>query len=308
MHKIVSVIASFAAGFAVATIINWMQVPDSPPPEPARAAPLSGRGFSSATTRDAGGDSDQRVRDLESRLAKETSARQSAQNELAQVSAHLTALREGREALPPPPQAARADAAAAQARAEAEAAAAAQAEAAANDQPAVDYSKSEMERALIAGGLDPNKAADIKRRSDSLQLAEMYLRDQATREEWIDSPRFQEEMASLQAQQVSIRDELGDDGYDKYLFALGQTNRVRVDDVMSDSPAAQAGLATGDMILRYGDTRVFAPDELVAQTQQGEPGEMVSLVIIRQGKVMTVEVPRGPLGLRVAATQSTPQS
>ncbi|HSP98449.1 MAG TPA: PDZ domain-containing protein [Candidatus Dormibacteraeota bacterium] len=296
MNRIVSVIVSFAAGFAVATIVNWMQVPEAPPPEPPRAAPLSGRGFASATARDTGGDSDQRVRDLESRLARETSARERAQNELNEVNAHLTALREGRESLPPPPQAARAEAAAAQA------------DAAANDQPTVDYSKSEMERALIAGGLDPNKAADIKRRSDSLAMAEMYLRDQATREEWLDSPRYQEEMAALHAQQVSIRDELGDDGYDKYLFALGQTNRVRVDDVMTDSPAAQAGLETGDMILRYADTRVFAPDELVAQTQQGEPGETVSLVIIRQGKLMTVEVPRGPLGLRVAATQSTPQS
>jgi C-terminal processing protease CtpA/Prc len=175
-------------------------------------------------------------------------------------------------------------------------------------EPEVDYSKSEMERALIAGGLDPNAAADVKRRSDELSMAKMYLRDQASREEWLDTPRFQEEMAALDAQQVSFRNELGDDGYDRFLFSLGQTNRVRVDDVMSGSPAADAGFEVGDMILRYGDTRVFAPDELVAQTQAGQPGETVPVTVIRQGKLLTVEVPRGPLGLRIAATQSNPQS
>jgi len=147
-----------------------------------------------------------------------------------------------------------------------------------------------------------------KRKSDQLQMAQMYLRDQATREEWLDTPRFHEEMAALEAQQVSIRDELGEDGYDRYLFSLGQSNRVRVDDVMSGSPAADAGLEVGDMILRYGDTRVFRPDELVAQTTAGEPGEMVRLVVIRQGKLISVDVPRGPLGLRINATQSMPQS
>ena len=123
-----------------------------------------------------------------------------------------------------------------------------------------------------------------------------------------DTPRYQEEVASLEAQQVSIRDELGEEGYDRYLFSLGQTNRVRVDDVMSGSPAADAGLEVGDMILRYGDTRVFGPDELVAQTTAGQPGEMVRLVVIRQGNLISIEVPRGPLGLRINSAQAMPQS
>ena len=173
--------------------------------------------------------------------------------------------------------------------------------------PEADYSKSAMERALIAGGLDPNTAADVKHKSDQLQMAQMYLRDQATREEWLDTPRYQEEVAALEAQQVSIRDELGEEGYDQYLFSLGQTNRIRIDDVMSGSPAADAGLEVGDMILRYGDTRVFAPDELVAQTTAGQPGEMVRLVVIRQGNLISIDVPRGPLGLRINAAQAMPR-
>jgi S1-C subfamily serine protease len=124
----------------------------------------------------------------------------------------------------------------------------------------------------------------------------------------LDSPRFAEEMAALQSRRVSVRDEIGDDAYDRYLYAMGQLNRVRVDDVLSESPAAQAGLQAGDMIVRYGDSRIFAPDELVAQTRGGTLGEFVQLEIIRQGQRLALEVPRGPLGLRIDAAQGPPDA
>jgi C-terminal processing protease CtpA/Prc len=166
-----------------------------------------------------------------------------------------------------------------------------------------------MERALAAAGLDAETAADIKYRQDDLTMNEMYLRDQATRENWMDSPRFREEMAKIDAQRTSMRDEIGDDdAYDRYLFALGQTNRVRVDDVLAESPAAGVGLQSGDMILRYGDTKLFAPRDLVDQTHRGELGEMVRLEVLRNGQRFEVEVPRGPLGLRVNAIQDVPAS
>jgi hypothetical protein len=181
----------------------------------------------------------------------------------------------------------------------------------ANDAPSgppIDYSKSPMERALAAAGLDEETAADIKRRGDGLVMREMYLRDQATREQWLDTPRFAEEMAAIQAERTSIRDEIGDDAYDRYLFALGQPNRVRVDDVLVQSPAAQAGLQSGDMILRYGEARIFAPEDLVAQTRGGTAGETVRLEVIRNGARLQIEVPRGPLGLRTGATQDLPNA
>ena len=171
---------------------------------------------------------------------------------------------------------------------------------------AVDYSKSAMERALAAAGLDPGSAEDIKRRSDDLTMQEMELRDRATREQWLDTPRFTEEMAAIDAQKPSIRNEIGDEAYDRYLYAMGQPNRVRVDDVMLDSPAEQAGLQSGDMILSYGDARIFAPGELVAQTRTGTLGESVQLEVVRNGQQLQIDVPRGPLGLRIAATQDTP--
>ena len=171
-----------------------------------------------------------------------------------------------------------------------------------------DSAKSAMVRALETAGLDPATAADIKRRHDEIALNEIYLRDQATREQWLNGPRFAEEMAAIDAERTPIRAEIGDDAYDRYLFALGETNRVRVDDVLVQSPAAQVGLQAGDLILRYGDVRLFTPGELVDETRSGTAGEVVRLMVNRNGERFEVEVPRGPLGLRVAAAHGAPEA
>jgi len=169
-----------------------------------------------------------------------------------------------------------------------------------------DDGSTPVERALVAAGLDPLGATEIKRRRDELTLAELSLRDQATREQWLDAPRFQEEMAQLDAQRISIRDEVGDDGYDRYLAALGEPNRVRVAEVLSESPAAAAGFLNGDVVLQYGDMRIFSPDDLVGETRAGNAGESVRVTVLRQGQRIEIDVPRGPLGLRIAASQGAP--
>lgn len=177
-----------------------------------------------------------------------------------------------------------------------------------HDVAPIDANKSPMQRALEKAGVDAETAEHIKRRGDALAMAEVYLRDQAMREGWLDSPRFAEEMAAIDAQQTSLRDELGEDLYDRYLFAQGRPNRVIVNDVMFQSVAEEVGLQTGDMIVRYGDAFLFAPDELVTQTHGGLAGETVTLEVMRAGESFQVEVPRGPLGLRIGPAQDDPDA
>jgi PDZ domain-containing protein len=163
-----------------------------------------------------------------------------------------------------------------------------------------------MERALVAAGVDATTATEIRRRRDELSLSEIYLRDQATREGWLDTPRFTAEMAEIERQRTSVRDEIGDEAYDRYLAALDQPNRVAVDEVMLESPAAVAGLQAGDVVLRYGESRIFSPNDLITATRGGTAGENVRVEVLRQGQRFDIEVPRGPLGVMIGAARGAP--
>lgn len=236
---------------------------------------------------------DQKISLLEARLAEQSTATSLLQVRLDELSAEIAAIRTDAAAAPAlirPEVASPHPAAPPRAR------------------QTVDYSKSAMQRALEAAGLDAETAEGIKLHGDQLAMTEMYLRDQATREGWLDSQRFREEMEAIDEQRTSIRDDLGDDGYDRYLFALGHTNRVIVNDVMFDSVAEDVGLQTGDLIISYGETRVFAPDELSSQTRAGTAGDPITVEVVRNGKRFDVEVPRGPLGVRIGVAQDDPDA
>jgi hypothetical protein len=61
------------------------------------------------------------------------------------------------------------------------------------------------------------------------------------------------------------------------------------------------------VLIRYGGARILTPDDLIAETQIGTPGETIRVEITRNGKPMVLEVPRGPLGLRIGVTQEPPE-
>jgi hypothetical protein len=292
---------SMAAGAAGASLFWSRSAPNEPVhdrrPAVAARTPTRVVDDTSAPTDDSRSTLERQVLLLTAKVVDEAAKRQRLEEQVAQLTAQLALLGGGSH-----------DTAGAQ-PSKGEPGTADRVVAAAGGSGAPDTpASSAMERALIAAGIDASTAADMKRRQDDLAMAEIYLRDQATREQWLDSPRFRDELAAIEAQRVSVRDEIGDDAYDRYLFAQGQTNRVRVDDVMLDSVAAEAGLQTGDIVLRYGDDRIFSPEELVNATRGGRAGEAIRLEIIRNGARVEVQVPRGPLGLRIAATQSEPTS
>jgi hypothetical protein len=173
--------------------------------------------------------------------------------------------------------------------------------------PATSGSQAQGEAGLIAAGIDSQTAAWIQQQLDKNQLDELYLRNQSLREGWINTPRFRDALVQLQSRFDALRGEMGDDNFDRLLFALGRNNRVVVSEVMHDSPAQQFGLNAGDTIIRYDGKRVLSTQELQALTAQGDSASPVLVEISREGQSMTLYVSGGPLGVRLMTRRARPE-
>jgi len=71
---------------------------------------------------------------------------------------------------------------------------------------------------LIRGGIDQVTAEDIVRRKNNFELQRLALQDRATRENYLNTQQYYDELDAINQNDVSLRDELGDDRYDEYLF------------------------------------------------------------------------------------------
>jgi membrane-associated protease RseP (regulator of RpoE activity) len=159
---------------------------------------------------------------------------------------------------------------------------------------------------LIAAGIPEMVATDIQARLDKWQWERLQLQDRARREGWFNSARYRRETHALQPEYESLRTEIGDDNYDRLLYALGRSNRVRVRDVIQFSAAAQAGLQAGDRIVEYGGQRVFSTGELNALTAEDSAGAPVLARVERDGERLDVYLPRGPIGVRIIHDRVAP--
>lgn len=159
---------------------------------------------------------------------------------------------------------------------------------------------------LIKGGIDPVIAEDIVRRKNSIELKRLELQDRARREHYLNTERYFDELEAINQQDISLRQELGDDRYDEYLYNSKQNNRIRITSVMLGSAAEQAGIQAGDVVLSYDATRMFNWQELKDATAEGQLGEYVSISIYRNGEIFSFSVPRGPLGMQLGATRLVP--
>lgn len=161
-------------------------------------------------------------------------------------------------------------------------------------------------QALIDAGISEEQAVWIQERLDDAELQQLYLRDRATREGWLNKPRYHRERQQYMNAVTSLRGEVDDDVYDRLLYTLGRANRVVVRDTMQNSIAAQYGLQSGDQIVEYAGQRIFNIGELSALVSQGESGVMTLVKVKRDGEIYDIYLPRGPLGIRMNAARIAP--
>jgi len=159
---------------------------------------------------------------------------------------------------------------------------------------------------LIKGGIDPALAEDIVRRKNGIELKRLELQDRAMREDFLNTQQYYDELAEINKQDIDLRDELGDDQYDQYLYNSKQNNRIKITSVMLESAAEKAGIQSGDIVLSYDNRRMFLWQELKDATVEGQLGEYVSISIYRNGEIYSFSVPRGPLGIQLGATRLEP--
>jgi serine protease Do len=73
-------------------------------------------------------------------------------------------------------------------------------------------------------------------------------------------------------------------------FGVKVNQGVVVSEVLPDSPAAKAGLKSGDVILEFAGKAVSSPSQLQGYVEQSKIGGSQPVVIDRDGKRMTLEV------------------
>lgn len=157
--------------------------------------------------------------------------------------------------------------------------------------------------ALLETGLAAPEIERLRERFAEHELAELFLRDRASREGWLRKPTYSQ---ALREMREEFRAEIGEEDYDRMLYAAGRQNRVRIIDVLPDSPAQRAGLAAGDVVLSYAGERMFEIRPLTQATRGGEPGDPTEIRYVRNGEERRVYVPRGPLGVRLGPGRQPP--
>lgn len=172
--------------------------------------------------------------------------------------------------------------------------------------PRVSWSRQINSAMFVEAGFSQDEAEWLSTLWGQQQMELLYLRDEASREGWLNTPRYREAMRDLRNGEGSLRDEVGLDMYDRFLFATGQSNRVVLDSVIESSPAQAIGLQPGDTILTYDGSRILTAPDLRTATSAGEPGVPVVIEVERDGQLIEFQIARGPIGVTLGTRRVEP--
>jgi S1-C subfamily serine protease len=76
-------------------------------------------------------------------------------------------------------------------------------------------------------------------------------------------------------------------------FDLSVDRGAIINEVVNDSPAEEAGLLEDDIVVRFDNQRVRDAEDLTELVQEAEPGSSADIVVIRDGKEVTLTAELG---------------
>ena len=159
---------------------------------------------------------------------------------------------------------------------------------------------------FMNAGFSEDRATYLVEHIAQRAMERLYLRDKALRENWMGTDRFRDAMQAIEDGEQALRTELGDEDYDRYLYASGNADRVRIDTIIPGSPAQEAGLRAGDTLRGYDESAIFTIGEVRSSTSSGVAGELVRVSYLRNGVSGYAYIPRGPLGVHLRGFRQQP--
>lgn len=150
-------------------------------------------------------------------------------------------------------------------------------------------------QALIKAGFNKDEANFIVNSEADAQLEQLQAQYNSRRQA-LNAPSVQNNLSTYRGDQ--LRNKIGDDYYERYLKAIGMPTSVSIGSVMQNSPGANAGLLPGDSIIAYDNNRVFSVNGLNRMTAIGQEGESVLIEVKRNGELVQLTIPRGPIGVQ----------
>jgi PDZ domain len=150
--------------------------------------------------------------------------------------------------------------------------------------------EADLVQRFVAAGIAGDRAQWIVQRTEELRMQALQAQYDAAREGTPFDPR-------AVTMPSTLRDELGDNDYERYLQAMGRPTTIAVREVLASSPGERAGFEPGDEIVSYGGERVFDIGDLNRAVLDGESGQLVAVDVLRSGQPVQLFVPRGPIGI-----------